>query len=52
MELLVIKNQRGYWQWIIKHSRGEHHSYREFSSKQVALRDGKKMLRKFEAVKP
>jgi hypothetical protein len=51
MQLLVVQNQRGYWQWIIKHSRGEHRSYREFSGKAVAMRDGKKMLKKFQIVK-
>ena len=51
MELTVFKNQRGYWQWVIKHPRGQHFSYREFSGKNVALRDGKKMLKKFDLVK-
>ena len=51
MELSVVQNPRGYWQWVIKHSSGEHRSYREFSAKAVALRDGKKMLRKFLIIK-
>ena len=48
MKLEVYQNERGFWQWVLRHSRGEHRSFREFTSKAVAQRDGKKMMKKFK----
>lgn len=50
MKLEIYKNERGFWQWIIRHSRGEHRSFREFTAKPIATRDGKKMLQKIKLI--
>ena len=50
MKLEIYQNERGFWQWVIRHSRGEHRSFREFTAKIIAARDGKKMLQKIKAI--